>query len=84
MYITIINSLMFIISIAVIIFIIIIIILTVISISIIIIFVKSAWLTCLNRQLSPAILVSHDFWRQIFAHFFIYVFFVQKLQHSMN
>ena len=32
--------------------------------------------------LSPAILVSHDFWRQIFGHtFFIYLFFVQKLQH---
>ena len=26
---------------------------------------------CLKRSLSPTILVSHDFWRQIFAHAFL-------------
>ena len=78
---------MFIISIAIVIIIIIIIIITitVITISVIILFVKIAWWICLNRQSSPAILMPHDFWHQISAYvFFIYLFFVQKLQHSMN
>ena len=82
-YITIINILVFIVSIVIIIFnIIIIITINGINISIITVFVKSAWQIWYTKQLSSTILVSHDFWRQVSAHtFFIYIFFVQNLQH---
>ena len=83
-YITIINILIFIVSIVIVSFIIIIIFITinVINISFITVFVKSAWQICQIKQLSPAILVPHDFWRQVSAFaFFIYLFFVQNLQH---
>ena len=73
MYITIINILVFIFSIAIVIIIIIIIVLItiiVITVSIIIVFVKYTWRIGKIRQLSPAVLVSHNFRCQTFAHFF--------------
>ena len=71
MYITVLNTFMFIISIAIVITTIIIIIIriTVNTISIIIVFAKSPW-RYVKSGSYPAILVSHDFWRQIFAHIF--------------
>ena len=36
--------------------------------------VKPLWRICSFRQLSPAILVSHDFRRQIFARVFLFIF----------
>ena len=54
---------------------IIIIIITITDITIsIIVFVKSAWRICWIRLLSPATLVSHDFWRQISAYVFLLTF----------
>ena len=74
MYVTSTNILMFKISIAIvsIIISIIIITITVITSSIIIVFIKSAWRIFQIKQLSPAILVSHNFWRQKFAYIFVF------------
>ena len=80
MYVTSTNILMFKISIAIvsIIISIIIITITVIISSIIIVFIKSAWRIFQIKQLSPAILVSHNFWRQKFAYFFVFTFSLFK------
>ena len=79
MYVTITNILMFKISIAIVSIIIsIIITITVITSSIIIVFVKSAWRIFQIKQLSPAILVSHNFWRQKFAYIFVVTFSLFK------
>ena len=79
MYIIIIDILMLIISIDIIIIIIIIIITTIVFIiSIITIFVKSYWRIFKIRQLSPVILVSHDFWRQISYMLFYLLFLCSK------
>ena len=81
-YITVINVVIFTISIAIIIIIIIIIINIIINgntISIINMSFTCTWRICWIRHIFPAILVSHDFWRQIFSkYFFLFTFSLFK------